>query len=54
MDTYVTWEHGRHSPSIRHLPIIVRQLGYDPTSAECGSIDDVEWARRLGGVLLNS
>lgn len=47
--TYVTWELGQRRPSIRHLPTIVRLLGYDPTVSETGGLDEVETARRRLG-----
>lgn len=47
--TYVTWELGQRKPAIRHLPAIVRLLGYDPTVSDTGGLDGVEAARRRLG-----
>ncbi len=31
------WEAGRHQPAFRHLPAIIRFLGYDPAPAASAS-----------------
>ncbi|MCP3959295.1 MAG: helix-turn-helix domain-containing protein [bacterium] len=44
------WEVGRHEPDFRHLPSIIRFLGYDPTPEARTMGQRVRFTRRALGL----